>query len=284
MQLTAGSKLDLPGQGDVFILETCQRTLILGMNKKILSPRPHRESQIFTGGGAYRHLLEIHCGLKSRLIGENEIVSQFKKAYANYQKLPRRNTNLMNVLEKLFKDGKEVRHKHLLQVGQQSYAGITRRLLSKKAKGQKILITGTGNMAKDLIKVMHKHFNIVVTGRKQSELSRLSHEKKLETLIWPGENRIKKLFEFAYIVNTIGTKDILFSFDFFRQWKDTHGESKTFIDLSRPSPIKTSLGKTDNVHRLQDIFDQGVMLDQIKQEKIERARELIHHLVAKKNA
>ena len=287
VQLPAGSKLNMLGTGDVFILETCQRTLALGINKDSLPlvKRPLKDFQVLTGDRAYRHLLEVHCGLKSRMIGEHEIVSQFKKAYSNFLQRPKCNTRLMGLLEKLFKDGKEVRHKHLLQIGQQSYAGIARRLLSEKAKRQKILIAGTGNMAKDLIKVMNKHFNIVLTGRNHSELSFLCNQKKLDHLAWPGENAFhsKKIFLFAHIVNTVGTEDILYPPSFFKEWEKNHGKLKTFIDLGKPSPIKTNLSKKDHVYRLQDIFDQGIMLDQIKQEKIDRAQELIHHLVAKKN-
>ncbi|MCY4524828.1 MAG: hypothetical protein OXB84_08820, partial [Halobacteriovoraceae bacterium] len=61
------------------------------------------------------------------------------------------------------------------------------------------------------------------------------------------------------------------------------GASKTFIDLGKPSPIQTSFNKGHDVYRLLDIFDQGVMLDKIKQEKIDRAQRLIDLLVAKKN-
>ena len=288
LQLPAGSKLSSSKKGEIFILETCQRTLAIGTSKKAL-PKIRQFSEkpgVFTGDDAYRYLLEIHCGLKSRMIGEHEIVSQFKKAFADFLQLPKRNSRLIVLLEKLFKDGKEVRHKHLLQIGQQSYAGISRRLLAKKAKGQKVLVTGTGNMARDLIKVMHKHFQIVLAGRNYQKLSELCDLKGLSGLHWNCQDTLisQKLSSFPHIVNSIGTEEILFPPSFFDRWKSLHGQSKTFIDLGKPSPVETLLDKQNDVYRLPDIFEQGVMLDQIKQKKIDQAQKLIHYLVAKKNA
>ena len=73
---------------DCFYMQTCQRTLILSYEDNPLST--YQTDDIFNdlisleGEDAYSYLLEVICGLKSKLIGENEIVGQFKTSYKQY--------------------------------------------------------------------------------------------------------------------------------------------------------------------------------------------------------
>src|SRR5574343_131888 len=164
-QFPAGTVLNFQGPSDFFCLNTCQRVIYLGFK---LFPLNHLEKQVsaevYSGSKAYHHLLKIICGLESKILGENEIVHQFKTSYGEYLKLPYKDSRLIKVLEKLFKDSKEIRSKHLLNVGQHSYAGITRILLEKKSNSN-VLIVGYGSMSQNVIKVLKKRFNIYVTGR-----------------------------------------------------------------------------------------------------------------------
>ena len=116
--------------GEVFYLKTCQRQLIVGFNAnpyKYLMAEDYCEWQ---GEKAYTFLLKTICGLKSRLLGENEIVSQFKGAFSFYLSRKDKNPYVIQVFEKLFKDAKEIRTKYLDRVGQLSYAGITKSSIS----------------------------------------------------------------------------------------------------------------------------------------------------------
>jgi glutamyl-tRNA reductase len=117
-----------PSRGDVFILKTCQRTLILGIGE---APFLHLRknalkedviTDIFEGINAYTFLLETICGLRSEVLAEYEVVSQFKDAYQEFLKLPERHNHLIQVLEKLFSDNKKVRTDHLTEIGQLTYA------------------------------------------------------------------------------------------------------------------------------------------------------------------
>lgn len=275
--VNSNKALPLPPERS-FVLETCQRTLFVSLGTPFLLPP---KIQVFTGAKAYQHLLEVHCGLKSSIVAEVEIVSQFKKAYGNYLKGPQKNTRLMKLIEKLFKDGKEVRRKHLLKIGQQSYVGISRHLLRQKSqttKGVPVLITGSGAMAQDLIKVLSKDFQLTLSGRNSQKLFR----PEMRVIPWPLPLKSASLF--PYIINAIGTSETLFPPSFFDLWRvASHGRKKLFIDLGIPSPIKTPHGPEDDVYRLHDVLQCGVMLDEIKRKKIAQAREHIRYLVGKRS-
>jgi glutamyl-tRNA reductase len=110
-----------------FILKTCQRTVVLSYGNP---PRNIPEiCEVQNGKLAYQFLLETICGLKSKLIAENEIVGQFKNAYKNFVDNDSKQSELIPILEKLFKDAKEIRSKYLLGISQKTYASIARKHL-----------------------------------------------------------------------------------------------------------------------------------------------------------
>ena len=134
---------DLPG---VFSLKTCQRHLIIALGD-IPSPALSGATQCQEmverrGEDAYHYLLEVVCGIQSRVLVESEIVGQFKQAYGQYLQSPKRQRQLIRILEKLLKDAKEIRTDYLEGVGQKTYAAITRKLIFGQGIPKRILING----------------------------------------------------------------------------------------------------------------------------------------------
>lgn len=272
--------------GDSFVLKTCQRTLIAGHNLW-----PHRWEKIsqefsdiefYHDEPAYQFLLQTICGLKSQVLAESEITAQFKEAYKNYLAALQRSAHLINVLEKLFKDAKEIRSRYLIEVGQQSYAGITRKILVSKFKqGGKVLVVGSGALARDVTKLLNKKFEITLLARNQEKLRELSEAHKTSTMSW---DELPKSWAFNTIINTVGADETLFAHEFFTQWQKAHPQQRQFIDLSSPTVIDTSLGADSGVLRLENIFSHGVILGEEKRRKVELAQAAINDLVVKRAA
>ncbi|MDD4973277.1 MAG: hypothetical protein PHY93_02955 [Bacteriovorax sp.] len=277
-----------PSNGEVFVLKTCQRTLILGFGQL---PFYHLEDQndirdMFNGDQAYIFLLETICGLKSEVLAEYEVVGQFKEAYQNYANLPFRNTKTLTLLEKLFQDSKKIRTDHLTEIGQLTYAGIARKLVHSRANEGDVLVVGSGNLSVDLIKLLKKKHRVFLTARNLTRASELCIEHSLEMIPWLSYDIYRK---FDSVVNTIGSKEILFNEDFFREWSGQQSisqnssranasDSKLFIDLGSPSVIKTHLSESAGVHRLEDIFRQSAKMNIEKMEKIKCAKDSIVRL------
>lgn len=270
-------------QGDVFIIKTCQRTLILGFNfiPSLMVDSKTKDYDVVLGAKAYKFLLETICGLKSRILGENEIVGQFKQSYSDFLELPHHNPHIMPILEKLLKDAKEVRTKYLLEIGQLSYAGITRKLLMNKApKRSEVLILGSGQLAEDTIKLLGRHFQVVLSARNQTKVAALisSHPQyNIKTIKW---NNLKDYTNHAFIVNTIGAESVFFDHSFFSNWK-RDGKS-LFIDLGSPSVLNTTYGINQNLIRLEDIFKYSKSFDEEKTKKVTSAKQAIINLVEKR--
>ncbi|MEI8346468.1 MAG: hypothetical protein WCG27_03310, partial [Pseudomonadota bacterium] len=273
--------------GEVFILRTCQRLLLLSLapidgdtetspfapNAKTFLP----EMEHYAGPEAYRYLLEVICGLRSLLLGEQEITGQFRQAFQDFLATPNRCSELILILEKLLKDSKEIRHRYLQNVGQQSYASITRYLLNKKAPHQGILLLGTGPLAQDMIKILKKRHQIHLSARNEEKTNALCQAHSLVKIPWDDH---KRAVQFPSIINTIGADNTtLFPEEFFDEWEKGPLSPRIFIDLGSPSVIKTQKKQSDGVYRLEDIFQEGAQLNQEKQAQVARARVAIREIM-----
>ncbi len=267
--------------GNYFVLSTCQRTLIIGFKQELLYlAKRDPQSDIYLGENAYHFLLEVICGLKSKLVGESEIVGQFREAYSQFVKHPAKNPLVLEILHKLFQDSKKIRSQFLTHVGQQSYAGIAKKLLSQTEGNKDVLVLGSGSLAADLLKVLTKRMNITICARNEDKVDALRREFPIKILPW---NQKSSWIEHSKIINTIGASDqILFDNLSFHQWKKQNSSPSLFIDLGFPSVVNTSLTNNDGLYRLEDIFGKGVALDQLKNNKIALAKEEIKNLVAKR--
>ena len=104
-----------------------------------------------SGKEAAEHLMQVASGLRSRIFGEDQILSQVKNAIA----LARETGTADSVLETLFRSaisaGKEVRTKVRLTPVPASAAGMAVSLLQEKLgglKGKKALVIGNGEMGR----------------------------------------------------------------------------------------------------------------------------------------
>lgn len=264
----------MPG---AFVLITCQRTIILTTSE--FSESDRALGKYYFGKSAYHFLMETICGLQSKLKGESEIVAQFKEAFSNYLKEDIRSSLILRVLEKLFKDAKEVRKEHLIKIGQQSYAGITRRIIQSKYDSGDVLILGSGQLARDSIKHLMKKYNIYISARNPEKVQEIINDfpnVDIKTVSWKD---YKEYFKFDTYVNTIGCSGKIFAEEFFTGHCPNNS---IFVDLGSPSAIQTAYDKKQGVYRLGDILNHGSMLEEEKVEKIDQAKLAIESLVEKR--
>ena len=107
------------------------------------------DSEVHRGKDAYRFLLEVVCGLRSPLIGETEVLGQFR-AFCAKASFPPTSWGwfLRQVTADLIVDAKRVRHRHLEGLGCHSYGGLVRQHL----KGvPSVALIGTGQLASEVV-------------------------------------------------------------------------------------------------------------------------------------
>jgi glutamyl-tRNA reductase len=273
----SGTLQDEELMSNAFVLRTCQRTLVLALDHHPFKTSNLPNFNLVEGKDAYIFLLETICGLKSKLIGENEIVGQFKEAYKIYATSTLKDTKLLLVLEKLFKDAKDIRTQYLIGISQKTYASLTRKHLIQKAKAPHVVVIGSGALAEDLINQFKKKARVSICARNIEKVQELAKIHSLDVIPW--ENRSTLVNE-PFIANTVGTSSILFDKNFFQAW--SKADNKLFVDLGSPSAIETSLTLEEGVVRLDDIFSEGAIVEGQKQAQIALAKNHMVNLAVKR--
>jgi hypothetical protein len=146
--------------GQAFVLETCQRTVVLCTDAELcdhLADSFPVEAQLVrhVGVAAYEALLRLACGLESRLAGETEVFGQIKKAWAGFSgRGSLLAAQLSGTVQGLFRDVKAIRSQCLSGIGSASYGSLVRRVLdsallksSDSGSAGAVLIVGAGQLA-----------------------------------------------------------------------------------------------------------------------------------------
>lgn len=127
--------------------ETCLRKIWIvngSVDLNIQELQNHPQVEILKDDQAYHFLLEVMCGLKSPVVGETEVFGQFKNQV--FKKLSPKHP-LFKVITGLVTDTKNIRYRHLTNLGSSSYGSLARKYLA----GFKSLdILGAGEFVQSL--------------------------------------------------------------------------------------------------------------------------------------
>lgn len=149
--------IDSSFDSKIFIWKTCLRTIIFSKSEQFDSQAKY--GQTYHGEDAYMFLLEVICGLHSKLIGETEILSQFKKFIKlNPLALSEKISN------KLIQNSKVIRNKYLKDYGGQSYGSYVN---SASKEYKHMVIIGAGALTQDILPII-KHSPIKITVKTRS--------------------------------------------------------------------------------------------------------------------
>ena len=114
----------------------------------------HERSEVGEGTGAtflagaeaYAFLLETICGLRSPMLGETQVLGQFRAFLASLD--PADAAWLGGIGEQLITDARQIRERHLRGLGSRSYGSAVRRHL---ADAEAVALVGAGALAAELL-------------------------------------------------------------------------------------------------------------------------------------
>jgi glutamyl-tRNA reductase len=120
---------------------TCLRQLAIGVPHYIPNAKPG--CRILSGQEAYTYLLEVICGLHSPVVGETEVMGQFKELVEGNN-----NPSFSKLFRQLLTDSKLIRKTILKDMGSKSYGSLLRKFL-KDSSG--VTLLGSGKLAEELL-------------------------------------------------------------------------------------------------------------------------------------
>ncbi len=152
---------------DWIVWKTCLRTIGIGTASPLedfSAATVGRE--FYRGAAAYRFLLEVACGLHSPLLGETEVMGQFKALLKQTESAAageeRAAYELRNMLGAILTDAKAVRREHLANLGSQSYGSLARKYLRDT---RAVHLLGAGSLVEDLLPWMKTFPEVSVFSR-----------------------------------------------------------------------------------------------------------------------
>jgi glutamyl-tRNA reductase len=148
----------LPVQAPVW--RTCLREIAF------LEDAASAGARVIDGESAYCLLLEVVCGLRSPLVGETEVQSQFKAFLSSLNPVEHR--WLLGIGQQILADAKQVRHRHLQGVSTSaSYGRLVQRLV---APDRRVVLIGTGSLGTQIATALGDTHQIDQWGRTPAAL------------------------------------------------------------------------------------------------------------------
>lgn len=143
--------------------QTCLRKVVL-LNRTMPVIYPSDSSlEIYQAEHAYQFLLETICGLHSPLLGETEVLGQFRE-FCFSTRFPQNAWGqfLRQLTTELLTDAKRIRQQHLQNLGSHSYGSLARQAL----KGFPVIaVLGAGQLVQELLPWLTQHAEVRVFAR-----------------------------------------------------------------------------------------------------------------------
>lgn len=255
-------------------VETCLRTFWVGCAE--LSPQDealcqHAGFVILRDRDAYRPLLEISCGLQSKIVGETEIFGQIKQAWSQAKPTGA----LQNWFHRLFEDTKEIRFRHLQSLGSQSYGSIVRKLISDSSTTRpKVLLIGAGQLSHSIAPWL-EFTDLTIANRTLERALPIARQLEFPVRIETLDQHPSLIASHPYVIVCVPShhdRDTTW----FEHWRASHIEngaalsSHAFIHLGGTF---NPAGKTQYVLDLEQIFKLQGLDQNLRSLQLERA----HH-------
>lgn len=228
---------------------------------------------------AIKHIFMLTSGLKSKILGEEQIITQVKNAF----ELARKCETLDTTLEILFRDAITASKKIKTQISfkNNSFSVVDSAINKIKSlgisiKGKKCLVIGNGEMGKLSASTLFKNgADVTMT---------LRQHHKGDVVIPVGVkivnflDRVEILPEFDIIFSTTSTNRFMLKYEDIV--KVNLKENVIFIDLAVPRDIDEKIYTIDGVIGFNvDDFEIDVREREILKEKIDKAQSILDEYI-----
>jgi glutamyl-tRNA reductase len=141
------------------VFRTCRREITFADRAALPPP----DAEVFGGEGAYAHPLAVICGLDSPMVGETEVMHQFR---VFVEALPGDQHAVQLAGRQLLADARAVRAEHLNGLGSRSYGSAVRRHVRDC---ERVALIGTGMLAGEVLPFVINDRRLVdVYGRREA--------------------------------------------------------------------------------------------------------------------
>ncbi|MDX1582342.1 MAG: hypothetical protein R3338_01965 [Thermoanaerobaculia bacterium] len=135
------------------VWKTCMREIAILDSRDVRGEDLQPDDELYTRQEAYQFLLEVICGLHSPLVGETEVMGQFKNFAVRAAEGPAAKCTAP-WMQRLIGDAKRVRTNHLIGLGGRSYGQLAQRYLEDCPT---IYVLGAGHLVQETLPSIVDH-------------------------------------------------------------------------------------------------------------------------------
>lgn len=244
------------GVPELCILNTCNRTELYSTSDwdlvqhtfyRFVPAAKEMAGKVFflKGEKALQHMMKVACGLDSQIIGDIEILGQFRTAFKKAKTEGMLGGYLERIGNLCIQAAKDIRHQTGLSEGTTSlsYAVIQSLVSLKIDTKAKIVIIGLGDLGTSIAKNVAKYFPhnpLWLTNRTEQKSETLARELTCNYLAL--ERLPVEANSFDILVAAAGNlKNTLVKNSFFKA-----GQKRVFIDLSVPCAVDREITQQKN--------------------------------------
>lgn len=229
--------------------------------------------------GTIKHLLEVVSGLRSLVVGDMQIISQFKDAFLYTQAIEMQGQILERMVQSVFKMHKRIQNETDFRKGSAStsYLALTaaRQHFGKKSLATKnVLLIGAGEIIKDVAKYSEKFtFNsITLINRTKAKAEAIANEYNFEVENW--ENLNEAVAKADIVISGVSNQTNLVTKTIELEGSKTE---KLFIDLGMPANIDANLATNPNF-KLINIDQLNTKSEQVEANR-QNAIDTVHTII-----
>lgn len=235
----------------------------------------------FYGVDAIRHLFEVAASLDSLVLGEGQILSQVKEAYAIAKELGATGTVLNTLFNRAIAVGKRVRTETKIAYNSVSVSYAAVRLAERSLgslNGRNALIFGAGRMAELAAQHLLSHGikKIFVANRHLDRAEGLAQKIGGEAIPW--DESLSIATEVDVLVTSTGAPHYVIKTEPARRAMELRGGRKVFIiDIAVPRDVDPAVDSIEGI-TLYNIDDLEAVVDEHfkqRREEAELARKII---------
>ena len=274
-----------------FGISTCNRTELYFIGKKGIAKSILKETKFFLGTNsipdnsfyfldnqdAMVHMAKVASGIDSQILGEQEILGQFKSAIQTAKDSKVLNGQLYKYTQKVLEIVKSVRTKTNIGLNPLSVSGLSLKLVKnifEKPEEQNILILGAGSLARAVIENLHdKGIRNIKSVNRSIKTMTISKDVEITS---SKLDRLHSHLKDADIVIASATTDIplIGKGAIENALKARRNKPMLLIDLSVPRNIEEEIKNIEQVYLFSIDDIEKITQDNLGQREIEAEKAL----------
>jgi glutamyl-tRNA reductase len=286
------------GIDEIIVLNTCNRLEFFGVSSvegieetiidQLVKTHPCNRNlfsqHAFTKRNldAIQHVLEIAAGIDSQMVGETEIVSQLKSAYATASAADSTGPVLNRLIERALQAAKNVRSRFAITSGQVSIGSVAVELAERifgKLNDSHVLLLGSGEVAEKTAQSLRSRgvASIAVSSRRFDNARALAHNfagAAIDFEDFPGQ-----LANYDIIIGSTSAPGAILTMDRIQAALQKRPQRPFFlIDLAVPRDMETTLQSLESVF-LYDLDDLASIANEnlsLRKAEIGKVRKLLN--------